>query len=84
MFSPFLNPSEILQLDLDIYYGGFICLYHIPCVHSISLSCRPHGQVNFGLENAGFGPISNQHLGGLQSTPTPPNSFSSMGGNPFG
>lgn len=45
---------------------------------------RPHGQVNFGLENAGFGPISNQHLGGLQSAPAPPNTFSSMGGNPFG
>lgn len=46
---------------------------------------RPHGQVNnIGLENAGFGPISNQHLGGLQSTPAPPNTFSSLGGNPFG
>ncbi|WJZ94630.1 hypothetical protein VitviT2T_013470 [Vitis vinifera] len=39
----------------------------------------------FGRDGAAFGPSNmNQQLGGRFSAPATPNSFSSMGGNPFG
>ncbi|XP_027069164.1 uncharacterized protein [Coffea arabica] len=46
---------------------------------------RPHGQVSYGIESGAFGPLSsNQQLSVLQSVPAAPNTFSSIGGNPFG
>lgn len=46
---------------------------------------RPHGQVSYGIEGGAFGTLSsNQQLSALQSVPTAPNTFSSIGGNPFG
>ncbi|KAL3532426.1 hypothetical protein ACH5RR_005947 [Cinchona calisaya] len=50
-----------------------------------NIPTRPHGQIGYGIEGGAFAPLSsNQQLGGLQSVPAAPNTFSSVGGNPFG
>ena len=47
--------------------------------------CRHQAVGGFGRDGAAFGPSNmNQQLGGRFSAPATPNSFSSMGGNPFG
>lgn len=46
---------------------------------------QQQGVVGFGFETASFGPLHpNQHQTGLYSAPATPNTFSSVGGNPFG
>uniref|UniRef100_A0A5B7AP74 Putative ADP-ribosylation factor GTPase-activating protein AGD14 isoform X1 n=1 Tax=Davidia involucrata TaxID=16924 RepID=A0A5B7AP74_DAVIN len=50
-----------------------------------NLPPRQQGVVGFGSEGAAFGSLhSNQQLGGIYSAPATPNTFSSVGGNPFG
>ncbi|CAK9152744.1 unnamed protein product [Ilex paraguariensis] len=69
-------PSYASQIPQSPYMGQ-----QVPT----NMPPRQQGVSNFGLEGAPFGTLNpNQHLNRLYSAPATPDTFSSVGGNPFG
>ncbi|XP_052198979.1 probable ADP-ribosylation factor GTPase-activating protein AGD14 [Diospyros lotus] len=72
-------PSFTSAIPPSAYMGQ-----HIPN----NLPPRQQPVVGFGGEGAGFGSLNpsqpHQQLGGIYSAPATPNTFSAVGGNPFG